>query len=385
MRFLGLVLRSLFRSKRRTVLTALSLAVSVMLVAILQSVLYTLDSFANNPNSSNRIAVRHKVSITNLLPERYGDWIRQQPEVDAVMGLQWFGGIYQDPKNFFPNFAAEVEPITRVFKEELVDYSEAQFKDFVRDRNGCIAGQALLTKYGWKVGDVITLQGTIFPMNPRLTIRGTWKSKRGTDEQALYFHWKLVEETFPRLKGQIGNFWVRAKSPDDVPRLIERIDRHFADAVEPTLSETENAFQLTFLKMMGDYASIIHAITAAVLVAILIVTANTMAMAIRERTTEIAVFRAMGFSSLQVLGMLMTEGILLTLLGGGLGLLFSFGLAGVVRQTAGTFLPYLADFTIAQETLLLCAHATMVLGILSTFIPAYRAVRRPIVEGLRAL
>jgi len=385
MRFLHLVLRSLLRSRRRTVLTVLSLAVSVMLVAILQSVLFTLDSFAHNPNASNRIAVRHKVSITNLIPYRYIEWLRQQPEVDAVMGLQWFGGVYQDPKNFFPNFAADPEPITRVFKEELVEYSEAQFKDFVRDRNSCIAGHALMEKYGWKVGDVITLKGTIFPMDARLTIRGTWRSRRGTDEQALYFHWKLVEERFPSLKGKIGNFWVRAKNPDDVPRLIERIDRHFADAVEPTHSETENAFQLAFLKMMGDYASMIHAITAAVLVAILIVTANTMAMAIRERATEIAVFRAMGFTGTQVLGLLMVEGLLLTVAGGGTGLLLSFGMAGAVRQTAGTFLPYLADFTIAPETLLLCAHATMVLGILSTFIPAYRAVRRPIVEGLRAL
>ncbi len=385
MKYLHLVLRSLLRSRRRTLLTVLSLAVSVFLVATLESILFTLDSFANNPNSSNRVAVRHKVSITNLLPMRYEEWIRQQPEVEAVMGLQWFGGIYQDPKNFFANFAAEPEEIIRIFKEEITSYSESEFKDFLRDRNGCIAGESIAKKYGWKVGDVITLQGTIFPINPRLTLRGVWRSKRAADEQALYFHYKLLEEGVPRIAGRIGSFWVRVKRADDVPRLCERIDRHFSDAVEPTLSETENAFQLAFLRMMGDYATMIHAITAAVLLAILIVTANTMAMAIRERTTEIAVFRAMGFTSLQVMGILLAEGVLLALLGGLSGIGLASLAADGLRVGVGTFIPWLADFQIPSDTLVFCLNATMGLGILSTLIPAYRATRRPIVEGLRSL
>lgn len=385
MRFLHLVLRSLLRSRRRTVLTVLSLAISVFLVAILESILFTLDSFANNPNSSNRVAVRHKVSITNLIPMRYADWIRQQPEVEAVMGLQWFGGVYQDPKNFFANFAAEPEEIIRIFREEITSYNEPEFKDFLRDRNGCIVGESLAKKHGWKVGDVVTLQGTIFPINPRLTVRGIWRSKRQADEQALYFHYKLLEEGVPRIAGRIGSFWVRVKRADDVPRLIERIDRHFSDAVEPTQSETENAFQLAFLKMMGDYATMIHAITAAVLLAILIVTANTMAMAIRERTTEIAVFRAMGFTSLQVLGILLTEGVLLALLGGLSGIGLAALAADGLRVGVGTFLPWLADFSIPSSTLLFCLNATMGLGIVSTLVPAYRATRRPIVDGLRSL
>jgi putative ABC transport system permease protein len=201
----------------------------------------------------------------------------------------------------------------------------------------------------------------------------------------LHFHYKLLEEGIPFFKGRIGNFWVRAKRPDDVPRLIERIDRHFADAVEPTFSETENAFQLAFLKMMGNYSVMIHAISAAVLVAILIVTANTMAMAIRERGTEIAVFRALGFTGKKVLGLMMAEGILLSIMGGAIGLGLANLMAGVIRDTAGTFLPYLQDFVVGQDTVLLCAQATLTLGALSTFIPAYQATRKPIVEGLRAL
>ena len=385
MRFLRLVLRSLFRSKRRTVLTVLSLAVSVFLIATLQSVLATLDGFADNPNASNRIAVRHKVSLTNMLPLRYEDWIRQQPEVDAVMGMQWFGGVYQDPRNFFANFAVEPEPLLRIFREEITGYSEAEFRDFLRDRNGCIVGAVLAKQYGWKIGDVITLQGTIFPINPRLTLRGIWHSKRVADEQGLYFHYRLLEEGVPWMKGRIGNFWVRARHPDDVPRLIERIDRHFSDAIEPTLSETENAFQLEFLKMLGDYATMIHVITGAVLFAILIVTANTMAMAIRERGTEIAVFRAMGFTGLQVLGVLMAEGILLSLMGGLLGVGLAMAGADAIRLGVGTAIPWLSDFEVSGETLLFCLHLTLGLGLLSTFIPAYRASRRPIIDGLRSL
>ena len=385
MRFLHLILRSFFRSKRRTVLTILSITVSVALVAILQSVLATLDGFANNPDASNRIVVRHKVSITNMLPIRYEDWIRQQPEVEAVMGLQWFQGVYIDRRNFFPNFASEGEYLTAIFKEEIVDYSDTEYRDFLRDRNGCLVGKALADKFGWKVGDVISLQSEIFPITVRLTVRCIFRSKRLSDEMGLHFHYKLLEEGVFYMKGRTSNFFVRVRHPEDVPKVIERIDRHFRDAVEPTLSETENAFQLEFLNMMGNYTAIIQMITGAVLVAILIVTANTMAMAIRERTTEIAVFRAMGFRTGQILFLLMGEGILLSVLGGGLGLGLAWIMAGAIRNVAGTFLPYLQNFSIDLGTMALCFQATLGVGILSTFIPAYRATRRPIVDGLRSL
>ena len=385
MRFLHLILRSLLRSRRRTILTILSLGVSVFLVATLQGILGTLDGFSHNPDASSRIAVRHKTSLANLLPLRYGDWIRQQPEVEAVMALQWFGGVYQDPRNFFANFAAEPEYLTRIFKEEIRGYSESEFNTFLKDRNGCVVGQALATKFGWKVGTVVPLQGTIFPITPRLTIRGIFHSKRSADEMALYFHYKLLEEGVPRMKGKVGSFWVRVRNPNDVPHVIELIDHRYHDALEPTLSETENAFQLEFLKMLGDYATMIHTITAAVLFAILIVTASTMAMTIRERTTEIAVFRAMGFRGTQVLGFLMAEGVLLTALGGLLGIGLAQLTAGFLRASAGAVVPWLADFQLPAETLLFCLQATLAVGLLSTFIPAYQAVRRPIVEGLRSL
>ena len=385
MKYLRLVLRSFLRSKRRTVLTILSITVSVALIAILQSILATLNAFANNPDASNRIVVRHKVSITNLLPTRYADWLRQQPEVESVMGLQWFQGVYIDRSNFFPNFASEAEFVNTVFKEEIVEYSEAQFREFLRDRNGALVGKTLADKYGWKLGDVVSLKSELFPITVRLTIRCIFRSKLPADELALHFNYKLLEEGVSYMKGRVGTFFVRVHRADDVPKLIERIDRHFHDAVEPTYSETENAFQLEFLKMMGNYSAIIQMITGAVLVAILIVTANTMAMAIRERTTEISVLRAIGFRTSQILAMLMGEGILLSVLGGAGGLAIAWLLAGAVRGYVGTFLPYLQNFHIDAGTMSLCFHATLAVGTLSTFIPAYRAARRPIVDGLRSL
>jgi putative ABC transport system permease protein len=275
--------------------------------------------------------------------------------------------------------------VTAIFKEEIVDYSETQFREFLRDRNGALVGKALADKFGWKVGDVISLKSEIFPLTVRLTVRCIFKSRRPSDELALHFNYKLLEEGVFYMKGRTGNFFVRVRHPDDVPKLIERIDRHFRDAVDPTLSETENAFQLAFLKMMGNYTAIIEMITVAVLVAILIVTANTMAMAIRERTTEISVFRAIGFRMTQILLLLLGEGILLSVLGGLSGLGLAWVMAGVVRNVAGTFLPYLQNFSIDAGTAALCFEVTLGVGLLSTFIPAYRAARRPIVDGLRSL
>jgi putative ABC transport system permease protein len=302
-----------------------------------------------------------------------------------VVALQWFGGVYQDPSNFFANFAVEPEHLAEVFQDQLQGIPASRLKEFVRDREGCVVGESLARKFGWHLGTVVPLQGTIFPMNPRLTIRAIYKARRASDELALYFQYKLLEETIPFMKGKVGNFWIRARRPEDVPRLIERIDRHFHDAVDPTYSETENAFQLEFLRMLGNYGAMIHTITLAVLVAVLIVTANTMAMAIRERGTEIAVFRAMGFRSVQVLSILLSEGVLLSLMGGLLGMGLATLAAIALRQALGGAFPFMADFAIPPDILVLCLNLTLGTGLLSTFIPAYGATRRPIVEGLRAL
>ena len=387
MKFISLVLRSLFRNTRRTVLTVLSLAVSVFLIALLQSLLGTMDSLTTSTASGTRFVVQDKASFTNTIPLAYSNFIRQQPEVEEFTAFQWFGGEYKDPKNFFANFAVDPETYLQVYREEanLASIPPVQVKDFLRDGNGCIVGRTLADKFGWKVGDVVPLKSPIFNLTLRLNIRIVFTGKRKSDEMFLAFHIKQLQEAVPWMKGRVGAFTVRAKNAPDIPRLCERIDRHFANSAQETLSITENSFNLNMMKMLGDYSTMVHSISAAVLVAILIVTANTMAMAIRERTTQISTMRAIGFNSGHILSLLMAEGLLLSLLGSGLGIVMAMAAASGAAKVGGEILPWMADFIITPETLLLCVLLTLVLGLLSTFVPAYRASRRPITEGLRAL
>jgi len=386
-RWLALIWKSLMRSKRRTLLIVGSLVLSVFTVAVLQSLLTTLDSMTNNPKSTNRLVVRHKSGLTQMLPKSYEAYLRQQPEVETVCVLQWFGGYYQDPRNFFANFASDETTLFQVFQEEfgVAGVTEAQIKEYLRDGSGCIVGESLAKKNGWKVGDTIPLTGTIFPINPRLTIRLIFKSPKPSDENVLHFHYKVLEEGVPRMKGLTGSFWVRTHRPEDIPKVIERVDRHYANSAYETLSETENAFNLSFVKMLGNIGAIIQGITAAVVVAILIVTGNTMSTAIRERTTEIAVFRAMGFPTGRVLMLLLAEGVLLVAVGSFIGILLANGVAGAIRGAMGSVMPFFADFAILPRTALLCMGGALVVGALSTFIPAYAATRRPITEGLKAV
>jgi putative ABC transport system permease protein len=386
-RWLGLIWKSLMRSKRRTLLIVGSLVLSVFTVAVLQSLLTTLSSMTDNPKSSNRLVVRHKSGLTQMLPKSYEAYLRQQPEVETVCVLQWFGGYYQDPRNFFANFASDETTLFTVFKEEfgVAGVTEAQIKEYLRDGTGCIVGESLAKKNGWKVGDVVPLTGTIFPINPRLTIRLIFKSPKPSDENVLHFHYKVLEEGVPRMKGLTGSFWVRTHRPEDIPKVIERVDRHYANSAYETLSETENAFNLSFVKMLGNIGAIIQGITAAVVVAILIVTGNTMSTAIRERTTEIAVFRAMGFPAGRVLVLLLAEGVLLVAAGSLIGLWLADATAGVIRGVLGSANPFFADFAIQPRTILVCMGGALAVGALSTFIPAYAATRRPITEGLKAI
>ncbi len=382
-----MVLKTMRRAKLRTLLILATMTFGVMVVAILQSFLSSLNAAANNPNSSNRIVVRHKSGLTQMIPRSIESYLKQQPEVESVVGMQWFGGFYQDPKNFFANFASDEQSLFQVFREEFgtSGVSEEQLKEYVRDGSGCIVGKSLADKFGWKIGDTIPLTGTIFPISPRLTIRVIFKSPRPSDENVLHFHYKLLEESVPRMKGRLGTFFVRTKTADDIPKLCERIDRNYANSAAETLSETENAFQLSFVKMMGNINTLLQGISAVVLVALLFVAFSTMAMAIRERTTEISVFRALGFTAGRVMMLVIGEGLLVTGAGGLLGLGLTWLIATVLRPVLGAIFPFFQDFRVTQSTFLVCFFGALVVGFFSTFIPAYQAVRRPITEGLKTL
>lgn len=368
-------------------LTLSFITLSVFLVALMQGFLGTLDSLNTSAASGSRLVVQDKASFTNTIPESYGNYLRAQPEIEAVTQFQWFGGEYKDPKNFFANFAVQKDSYLKVYREEagLDSLPPEQVRDFLMDGNGCAVGKSLADKYGWKLGDVVPLKSPIFDMTLRLNVRAIYTGKRQSDEQALVFDLKQIQEAVPWMKGRVGSFVARVKNARDIPRLCERIDRNFANASPETLSMSENAFNLNMMKMFGDFGTMLHSITSAVLVAILIVTASTMAMTIRERSAQIAVMRALGFTAGKVLGLLLAEGLLLTALGGALGLGLAVLVAKVAAGLASAILPWMADFYIRPDILLFCALGTLAVGLLSTFIPAYQASRRPIVEALRAL
>ena len=387
MKFLNLVARSLFRHRLRTILTLSFLALSVFLVALMQGFLGTIDALSSSVASGSRLVVQDKASFTNVIPESYGQFLHAQPEIEAVTKFQWFGGEYKDPKNFFANFAVEKDTYMKVYREEagLDTLPPEQLRDFLMDGNGCAVGRALADNYGWKLGDVVPLRSPIFNMTVRLNVRAIYKGKRQSDELALVFDLKQIQEAVPWMKGRVGSFVVRVKNGRDIPKLCERSDRNFANASPETLSMSENAFNLNMMKMFGDFGAMLHAITSAVLVAILIVTGSTMAMTIRERSAQIAVMRALGFTTGKVMGLLLAEGLLLAFLGACLGLGMAVGVAKVAAGFTSSILPWMADFYIRPDTLLLCGFGTLALGLLSTFIPAYQASRKPIVEALRAL
>lgn len=388
MNFLGLVLRSLFRSRRRTVVAVLSLAVSVFLVALLQSLLLTLEGLSQStPASGSRFLVQDRASYTNPISSACASFLRQQPEIEDFSGFLWFGGEYRDPRQFFANFAVDLPAYIRIYREEcrLERIPAVRIRELLADGNGCMIGQALADKFGWRLGDTVPLVSPIYALPVRLTIRCIYDGPRKSDEMHLVFPIRQVQEAVASMQGRVGFFVVRARRAEDVPMLCERIERNFANSAQEIACVSENAFNLDQARALAQYAAMMRAISAAVMLAILIVAGSTMATSIRERGAEIATLRSLGFRTGRVLRLLLAEGLLLALLGAALGTLLATGMAGLAARMVGDILPWMGDFRILPGTLLGCAAGTLVLGALSTLMPAYRASRLDITEGLRSL
>jgi putative ABC transport system permease protein len=290
----------------------------------------------------------------------------------------WFGGIYKEPSNFFANFATDTDQFFQVYPDLAISKEEQEA--FKTDRTGAIVGDNLAKRFGWKVGDRIFLKGSTFPVDVELTIRGVYSggSDLGT---SLYFQWKYFSELLNNA-GFVGTYTIRARSPEDVPRIAEQVDETFRNSSYPTKTETERAFILGFVSMLGDVQLFITSIVSVVVFTIILVAANTMAMSIRERVREIGVLKALGFRSSQVLTMLVGESVLLSLLGalmGSWGARFLFGSVDIALLTAG----FMQRFHVTPGTLILCLLIGLFVGICSASIPAWRASQRPVVDALR--
>jgi putative ABC transport system permease protein len=369
-------LRNLLRNKRRTIITASSVAISLFLLSSLAIVYTALGKPFEGEDRSPRLMVRRLSGITFMMPASYGQKIKAVPGVVAVTPMNWFGGYWKEPENSFGNFAIDADRVFDVLNMARIDPD--QLEAFKRERVAAVAGRQLIEKFHWKIGDRITLMGSPYGIAPELVLRGTFTG--GPDDQ-FYFHYDYLNEAI-RNFDRVGLYWVRVERPEIAARVAQAIDETFRNTDSETKTEAEGTFLLGFISMLGNVRGIILMIGAAVSFAVLLIVANSVAMSIRERVTEAAVMRSLGFTSNRILALFVGESLVLTLAGavvgvGGAKLLYG----ALALRKIGLFV--WADLRMRPETLLFCMALSIILAFLSSVWPAYRAAKINIAEALR--
>jgi putative ABC transport system permease protein len=378
-KFLRLIVTNLGRAGRRTFLTVSSIAVALFLFCTLRTVLTSFDASLRAADAS-RLVARHAASLAFPLPLSYRGRLTQIPGVTGVTYANWFNGTYQDPRNFFAQFAVDAPTYFTLYPEAVIP--PADLRAFEMERTACIVGRKLAKRYGWKVGDRIPLTGTIYPGRWEFTIRAIYTGKtEDVDESTMFFHWDYLNESLPEgRRDQVGIYYLRLASPGLAARVSRTVDALFENSNAPTRTETERAFQLGFISMLGNIRLLLFLIGSAIVFAIMLVTINTMMMAFRERTTEVGVLKTLGFPDSLVLNLVAGEAMLVALVGGVLGC----GLAVLVFLrsdfTAGGLLP---SFRVTAGTVGLGLLLSVTMGFLSGLVPALQAARLPIVTALR--
>ena len=383
MKYFFLIWTALFRSKTRTSLTLFSVVAAFLLFGLLDSVRVAFNS-GGNVTGADRMIVMSRLSITQMLPYRLLPQVQATPGVSRTEFAAWFGGIYQDPKNFFPNFS--VSPgYFEMYPEYVID--PVQLEAWKANRTGAIVGQSLAERHGWKIGDTIPLEATIFPNsdgtnNWPLTLVGTFRladEKRRGEERQLYFHWEYFDEANQYTNGLVGWYVVKLESANQASRVARAIDAISLNSNHETKTQTEQAFNQAFARQLGDIGLIVTAIMAAVFFTLLLLTGNTMTQAVRERIPELAVLKTLGFTNGTVLTLLLVESILLIVLGGMIGL----GLAALVVPVIGAASNGMIALPGLQpETWLLGLGLMVAIGIVVGALPARRAMRLRIVDAL---
>jgi len=382
--FLKLILRNALRHKLRTGLTVLGLIVAILAFGLLQTI---VDAWYAGANAAapNRLITRNAISLVFPMPLHYREKIRAVPNVRSVTPFNWFGGYYQDPKNFFAQFGVDPLPFLAMYPEYRVP--EDEVRAFERDRKGALIGRKLADTYGFKIGDTIPLQGTIYPGTWSFTVRGIYDGAEAkTDTAQMLFHWDFLNETMkqriPRRGDQVGVFVVQVSDPQRSAETAQAIDALFKNSLAETLTETEKAFQLGFVAMTEAIVVAIRIVSFVVIFIILAVMANTMAMTARERTPEYATLKALGFSPAYVAMLILGESIAIALIGAAAGILLTFPVGEWFASKMGTLFPV---FEVSRSTIALQIACAMVVGIVAALLPGRSAARVRIVEGLRAI
>jgi putative ABC transport system permease protein len=379
-----LIMRNAFRHRLRTGLTVLGVAIAILAFGLLRT-LVGLWYVGVERSSATRLVTRNAISLVFPLPISYLERIRHVQGVKSVCYGNWFGGIYIDEKHFFANEAMEAKSLLELYPEFFL--SPAEKEAFLRDRKGCIVGKRLAETYGWKTGDLITLKGTIFPGQWEFVLRGIFKgAERNTEERVLFFHWDYLNETLkktaPRRADQVGFYMVGTTSPAVAAQVSQDIDRTFKNSLAETLTETERAFQLGFVSMTEAIMIAIQIVSYVVIVIIMVVAANTMAMTARERLSEYATMKAMGFGVRYIGAIVAGESLLISLLGGGLGVALTFPASHWIETELARFFPY---FSVSATTVELDLLAAATVGVVAALFPVWRSATIKIADGLRRI
>ena len=382
MKYLHLIWAALFRSKTRTLLTLLSVVAAFLLFGMLDSVRVAFNS-GGSVAGANRMIVASRLSITQMLPYSLDRQIAGVPGVKKSAYAAWFGGIYRDPKNFFPNFS--VGPEFLDLYPEYVLPAE-QRKAFAEERTGAIVGESLAKRFGWKIGDTIPLQATIFPTRGSndwtFKLVGIFKledAKRKGEENQLWFQWKYFDESNDYVKNQVGWWVVQLEDPAQADRVAKAIDRLSQNSDHETKTQTEAAFNQAFAKQFADIGLIVTAIMGAVFFTLLLLTGNTMAQAVRERIPELAVLKTIGFSNRSVLWLVLAESMLLIGLGGVIGLGIAALMMPVVSAASGGMIQLPS---VLPQTWAVGIALALAIGAIVGLLPALRGMRLNIVDAL---
>jgi putative ABC transport system permease protein len=383
MRVLKLIFKNALRHKLRTSLTILGMAIAVMAFGVLRTV---VDMYYEGleATAANRLITRHSVSFVFPLPISYRDQISKISGVETVSFANWFGGTYKDKNNFFARMGADPETIFEVYPEYLI--SAKELETFKQERNSCIVGSEIAKQYGFKIGDIIPLDGDIYPGKWEFVVRGIYKPRdKSTDATQMFFHWSAIDERMkvemPRRAGNVMWYIIKIKDPAQAATISEQVDALFKNSSNSTKTETERAFTQGFISGASSLLDAMNAVSYIIIGIIMLVLGNTMIMSARERTCEYAVLKTLGFSGGHLFGLVFGESLFISVLGAGVGVLLTYPVvAGIAALVPKGFFPY---FFITPTTLIIAASAALMVGIAASIFPIQRALRTKIVDGLR--
>ncbi|MBL0143221.1 MAG: ABC transporter permease [Betaproteobacteria bacterium] len=384
MHYLKLVFKNIFRHKLRSLLTLVGLVVAILAFGLLQTVVNAWYA-GSEMASAQRLIARNAVSLVFPLPVYYRDRIRAIDGVTGVAVSNWFGGIYKDmsPTNFFAQFAVDHENFFDLYPEFRTNPEE--LLAFKKDRRGVMVGRHLVNQHGFRVGDVITVKGTIYPGNWEFVVRGVYEPRDDTTiTRQLYFHWDYLNEQikklYPRRAEQVGVFIIQIADGSRAAEISQVVDKEFRNSLAETLTETEKAFQLSFIAQTETIIMAIRVVSFVVIVIIFAVVANTMAMTARERLAEYATLKALGFGPAFVAALIVGESLMITAMGGALGILATFPAAAGFKAAMGSMFPV---FRVTPGTVTMQVASALAVGVLAGILPSIRAARVKIVDGLR--